>query len=116
MYRVRSDEGEISYQNCEWTYHTWGNQPGSGWTLRRMWKHELTDAPGASLLRNIFRGFEYDGRFGYRSPDWFLVLLAAMAAVAPWIHWSGRFSLRALLIATTLVALVLGLAVYVPRK
>ena len=39
-----------------------------------------------------------------------LLLLAAM----PWLHW--RFSLRTLLIATTLVAVGLGLAVYANRN
>ena len=59
------------------------------------------------------------GFFYFRGPDntqihvplWFLTL-AVMAAVAvlPWIHW--RFRLRTLLIATTLVAVVLGLIVW----
>jgi hypothetical protein len=49
-------------------------------------------------------------------PHWFPVLLLATSAVAPWyrrIRW--RFSLRTLLIATTLVAVVLGLVVYFAR-
>jgi hypothetical protein len=44
------------------------------------------------------------------------VLLTCALAVVPWIrhlHW--RFTLRTLLIATTLVAVVLGLIVYVAR-
>jgi hypothetical protein len=49
-------------------------------------------------------------------PDWFPVLLTATLAATPWIHWSKRFSLRTLLIATTLVAVVLGLAVYIVSK
>jgi hypothetical protein len=43
------------------------------------------------------------------SPHWFLSALAATFAIVPWIHklrW--RFSLRTLLIATTLVAVGLG--------
>ncbi len=39
------------------------------------------------------------------------VLLTAALPAALWIRWSRRFSLRTLLIATTLVAVVLGLAV-----
>jgi hypothetical protein len=38
---------------------------------------------------------------------WFVVLILAMLAAAPWIRW--RFSIRTLLIVTTLVAVVLGL-------
>ena len=43
-------------------------------------------------------------------PFWFAVLLFAGFAVAPWLPW--RFSLRTLLIATTLVAVMLGLIVW----
>jgi hypothetical protein len=43
-------------------------------------------------------------------PFWPLILEAVLVAVLPWIRW--RFSLRTLLIATTLVALVLGLIVW----
>ena len=38
---------------------------------------------------------------------WLLVAISASLAVLPWLRW--RFSLRTLLIATTLVAVVLGL-------
>jgi hypothetical protein len=41
-------------------------------------------------------------------PYWFLILLTATATAAPWIHWSKQFSLRTLLIATTLLAVGLG--------
>lgn len=39
-------------------------------------------------------------------PYWPLVLITPLLTVAPWIRW--RFSLRSLLIATTVVAVVLG--------
>jgi hypothetical protein len=48
-------------------------------------------------------------------PDWLPTLLAAGLVAVPWLHWSGRFSLRTLLIATTLVAVVLGLIVWLSR-
>jgi hypothetical protein len=50
-------------------------------------------------------------------PHWFLVVSATILATLPWIRqlrW--RFSLRTLLIATTLVAVVLGAIVYVARQ
>jgi hypothetical protein len=50
-----------------------------------------------------------------RVPYWFPVVLSLVVAVAPWLRWSRRFSLRTLLIATTLVAVVLGLIVAVLR-
>jgi hypothetical protein len=46
-------------------------------------------------------------------PHWFLFAIAAVFAALPWIN--NRFSLRTLLIATTLVAVVLGLALYSAR-
>jgi hypothetical protein len=43
-------------------------------------------------------------------PCWFLTVISAALATAPWIRL--RFSLRTLLIALTLIAVVLGLVVY----
>jgi hypothetical protein len=45
-------------------------------------------------------------------PCWMIVLLIGGLCTAPWIRWSKRFSLRTLLIATTLVAVGLGTIVY----
>jgi hypothetical protein len=45
------------------------------------------------------------------APYWFLVPVIWMLAAAPWVRWSKRFSMRAMLIATTLVAIVLGIYV-----
>jgi hypothetical protein len=55
------------------------------------------------------------GVFETAVSHWFVITPAAVLAVAPWILWSKRFSLRTLLIATTLVAVVLGMAVYASR-
>jgi hypothetical protein len=49
-------------------------------------------------------------RFSWNCPFWILTTLAAVGVTAPWIR--TRFSLRTLLIATTLVAVVLGLGVW----
>jgi hypothetical protein len=51
--------------------------------------------------------------------DWLLLLLSATIAFIPWIRilpWPKRFSLRTLLIATTLVAVALGLVIYAARN
>ena len=50
------------------------------------------------------------GKILVRFPIWFLILVASTFAAVPCFHW--RFSLRTLLIATTLVAIVLGLIVW----
>jgi hypothetical protein len=44
-------------------------------------------------------------------PFWLPVFLTLAVAAAPWIHWAKRFSLRTLLIATTLIAVVLGVII-----
>jgi hypothetical protein len=48
-------------------------------------------------------------------PYWFVSLLAAAVGAAPWISLSRRFTLRTLLISTTLVAVLLGLVVWTVR-
>jgi hypothetical protein len=50
------------------------------------------------------------GVFRIRVPYWSLISLSAVFAAIPWLRW--RFSLRTLLIATTLIAFVLGAVVY----
>jgi hypothetical protein len=47
-------------------------------------------------------------------PHWFYLLVTGLIAAAPWLP--RHFSLRTLLIATTLVAVVLGLMVYSANK
>jgi hypothetical protein len=47
---------------------------------------------------------------------WSPVVLSGTLATLPWLSlWSGRYSLRTLLIATTLVAVVLGLIMWATR-
>jgi hypothetical protein len=60
-----------------------------------------------------FRWYRYPNGVEVFMPHWFIVTLAAALGTIPWIR---RFSLRTLLIATTLIAVVLGLAVYAARK
>jgi hypothetical protein len=64
----------------------------------------------------IFKGRGFDMQLWSRwcwiiqAPNWFPIVVAATLATAPWLRW--RFTLRTLLIATTLVAILLGLIVY----
>jgi hypothetical protein len=70
-----------------------------------------------------YLAYQFGSRFhfgrlpnGLYVPHWFLVLLATTFATLPWIrYFEWRFSLRTLLIATTLVAVVLGLIVWAVR-
>jgi hypothetical protein len=54
-----------------------------------------------------FGGFRTARSFSLRLPYWFPVLLCAGLSAAPWIKW--RFSIRALLVATAVVAVGLGI-------
>jgi hypothetical protein len=56
-----------------------------------------------------FFGFARKGN-AVEVPHWFPVLVSSTFAAAPWIRW--KFSLRTLLIATTLIAVVLGVVVW----
>jgi hypothetical protein len=53
--------------------------------------------------------------FELRIPYWLLVFTSGALAAIAWLPWSKRFSLRTLLIATTLVAIVLGIIVWMSR-
>jgi hypothetical protein len=105
---------------------------GEGWTKRGFaWAdwNETTGGPAcfpASVPiprgRDIIRGLRFrkdpfypPGMTSYEVvvPYWLSFWSAAMLGVIPWLHW--RFSLRTLLIATTLVALALGLIVWSDR-
>jgi hypothetical protein len=46
---------------------------------------------------------------------WTLAFAFVLFVITPWIRWSKRFSLRTLLIATTLIAVALGLIAYANR-
>jgi hypothetical protein len=48
-----------------------------------------------------------------RVPFWLMAIVTSVLAAAPWVP--SRFSLRTLLIATTLVAVLLGLIVWLSR-
>ena len=68
--------------------------------------------PAGSLARR-WLGFRWESSldaFDIIVPYWFPVSALAAVAAVPWLPW--RFSVRTLLIATTLVAVVLGLIVW----
>jgi hypothetical protein len=44
-------------------------------------------------------------------PHWFLAVASTTLAGVPWLRWSARFSLRTLLVTTTLIAVALGMFV-----
>ena len=97
---VRSEVGTISIF-----------PPGvTSWTLR----HVEFYFPNAGLeIKAVLLGrFELDST-ELTFPHWFAVAVSGLMVVAPWLPL--RFSLRTLLIATTLVAVGLGLVVWASR-
>ena len=59
--------------------------------------------------------YNSDVTLSFLMPYWFCITGVVVAATVAWIPWSKRFSLRTLLIATTLVAVALGFVVWVSR-
>jgi hypothetical protein len=55
------------------------------------------------------RSSAFEREINIMAPYWFLVPATWLLAAAPWVQWSTRFSLRALLIASTLIALALSI-------
>src|SRR5262245_12422420 len=61
--------------------------------------------------------FKRNGRYlQFQTPFRLPLALTIAFATLPWMRWSKRFSIRSLLIATSLVAVVLGLAVWMVRS
>ena len=77
------------------------------------------DAPFAKPDPRVERGFyrlQKPGLLAVGMPHWFPLLILIAFATMPWVRYVGwRFSLRTLLIATTIIAVVLGLIVWAAR-
>ena len=88
-----------------------------GGTPRRRWETARNRGHGIDPSAYPYLGFGFlraGNDLGILIPCWFVVLLAGAAALAPWLPW--RFGIRTLLIAMTLLAVVLGLAVWAAGK
>jgi hypothetical protein len=79
------------------------------WSLSR----PADEAPG-DRSKPVF-GFSFGPRY-YSMPIWFMALISGLLTTAPSLNtlakripWPRRFSLRTLLIATTLIAIILGI-------
>jgi hypothetical protein len=74
---------------------------------------ECLDYPTIPTYRGLIIRDEYDHTY---VPHWYPILAFGTLATISWLPWSKRFGLRTLLIATTLVAVGLWLAVWAARK
>jgi hypothetical protein len=112
--------GFLSAENCgSVAIHYLDLNPSSkieGYSCQVLQNDEFT----LKLLRpTFFLGFSlvrtHDrGTYFLNVPYWFVVLIPGSIATCPWI-FRFRFSVRTLLVATTLVAVVLGLIVWATR-
>jgi hypothetical protein len=84
----------------------YGGTASAGWQISM----NRISARGGEFLYG-FNLQSHPGGWFCTVPHWFALLLSMIFAAVPWIHWSRRYSLRTLLIATTLVAVGLGLSV-----
>jgi hypothetical protein len=84
-------------------------QSGAGWEIvnHRLLKNELPKHP--FLVRSLPTGILV------YIPGCFPVMICSVLPAIPWIRWSKRFRVGTLLIATTLVAVGLGLVVWSTR-
>jgi hypothetical protein len=89
------------------------------WSFKRDWHYGCESAetwfgksdPRLQLAKRNLVGFSWISDRPGHVPHWALVVTTFVLKVAPWIL-PRRFSLRTLLLATTLVAVVLGAIVY----
>jgi hypothetical protein len=87
------------------TTNRWKNGP---W----QWKFSSIEIPFRTDYGKVeFRWIRGPQYCELHVPHWVTTAISGVLAAALWIPWSRRFSLRALLIAFTLVAMVLGLVV-----
>jgi hypothetical protein len=113
-FRVMSDEGGFTFLTAKGiNLLILGDPPPMGLSHRDYWYEGYARATaGASILTKVFRGFHDRSRATWQIPHWLLVVLAASTAALPWTARRGwRFSLRTLLVATTLAAVALGIVV-----
>jgi len=107
---VHSGEGSLTIR---WHYEFVDSN--DGWIFQNTSKarldtveEEFRAAGGKTIVYTRKLGLTGDGAF--TSTYWLCVLIAGTVAAIPWVKW--RFTLRTLLLATTLVAVVLGLIVW----
>jgi hypothetical protein len=62
-----------------------------------------------------FKNGDPEDRHEFKVPHWFLLGIIGTVAATPWLYKQRRFSLRTLLIATTLVAMGLAAIVWQMR-
>jgi hypothetical protein len=104
-FQIRTNPGQV-------TFMAFTDQPVPPLAVRqvgRLWLSEWFESMRlyGGTMQWWFQARSNHAGWHVSIPDWFLILLCCAAGSIPWLRW--RFTLRTLLIATTLVAVVLGL-------
>jgi hypothetical protein len=84
--------------------------------VRLLFRWHITYAPEPiPVTSGSWMFFRSKGGGWYqRVPFWLPLSILAAVATIPWLHW--RFSLRTLLVATTVVCVLLGFVVWLSRS
>jgi hypothetical protein len=91
------------------TQESFYRMPAADW-----WTIVLADDSNSKLPSQAWGGWVHSKYVDQLLlPYWLLVLFLAALGCAPWLRW--RFSLRTLLIGMTLIAALLGLAIWAAR-
>lgn len=113
LLKVAADGYSGIQSESGWVGVWWSDDPNlslygrTGWRLRTFdGPRFLPDEPPLTL---ILRPLKRVGDI-LQIPYWMVLVVTALVTAVPWFRW--RFSLRTLLITTTLVAVGLGLIVY----
>jgi hypothetical protein len=108
---VRSYPGSIEYRRDK--------TMGGGTVVPTVWQHAYYEEPMDRMKADHPIEFKLTWDKDHRAiqfPHWFAVTLLTTIALLPWsLSHRWRFTLRTLLIATTLVAIVLGLIVWAAK-
>jgi hypothetical protein len=104
----RAGQQLINLYSQRWEIY---NLPQTQPDPRRIWHWTLTSRPARNrdFPATYFRWYGGESGLEVDVPHWCLILISGAVAAAPWIK--SQFSLRTLLIATTLAAVALGLVV-----
>jgi hypothetical protein len=106
----RSINGRLQ---IDWGYNPFSEADAGEWLAHSLNIDEIYGDDHPEVTSPIWAFDIGQGFLSIAVPHWSLFVVVVAVGTLPWIRW--RFSLRTLLIATTLVAVALGLAAYATR-
>jgi hypothetical protein len=114
-FNVMSHEGAFTFTELERnSLLAMGSPPSLGWSHREYWYKGYRGVTEKAMLARVFRGFHNVQRSKWQAPYWLCMLLLVLAGFV--LHYFQSFSLRTLLVWTTVVTAVLGLVAIMARS